>query len=212
MAYDTVGLTRALGYGSAHVAGVSMGGMIAQTMAAHHPGATRSVASISSTTGAPHVGRPALSTWWISVRQRPPRTRAEATARAVKMFGHIGRRGYDFDALRVSGSTALAWGRDPTTAGTQRQFAPISASGDRTAELHDIDVPTLVIHGDRDPMVHPSGGPATAAAIPGARLHTIRGLGHDLPAEACPLLAALINDHIISVGRLETASEGKEKS
>lgn len=210
-ACDTVGLAGALGYSSVHVVGVSMGGMIAQTMAAHFPGTVRTLTSISSTTGARHVGRPALSTQWRLAR-RQPRNQAEAMDHAVKLFRHIGSRGYDFDEQRVRHIAALEWERDPTVAGRARQFAAIFNSGDRTAELGDIDVPTLVLHGDRDPMVHPSGGPATCAAIRGARLHVLRGLGHDLPAEACPLIAALISDHVSSVERTETANFEKERS
>ena len=89
----------------------------------------------------------------------------------------------------------IAWDRDPSPAGIVRQLAGIFASGDRTAELAQIDVPTLVIHGDRDRMVHPTGGAATARAIPGARLETIVGLGHDLPAGAWDRIIDLITDH-----------------
>jgi pimeloyl-ACP methyl ester carboxylesterase len=94
--------------------------------------------------------------------------------------------------------TVIGWDRDPTSAGTARQLAGIFRSGDRTAELRAIDVPTLVIHGDRDPMVHPSGGAATARAIPGARLETIAGMGHDLPAGVWNRLIDLITDHVAS--------------
>ena len=89
----------------------------------------------------------------------------------------------------------IAWDRDPSPAGIARQLAGIFASGDRTAELAQIDVPTLVIHGDRDRMVHPTGGAATARAIPGARLETIVGLGHDLPIGAWGRIIDLITDH-----------------
>jgi len=93
----------------------------------------------------------------------------------------------------------VAWDRDSSPAGIVRQLAGIFASGDRSAELRHIDVPTLVIHGDRDRMVHPTGGSATARAIPGARLETIIGLGHDLPIGGWGRIIDLITDHTASV-------------
>ncbi len=196
MARDTVGLLDALGYRDAHLVGVSMGGMIAQTVAAHHPWRVRSLTSIMSNTGAPRIGRPARSTWLRMATARPPRDRAEACDGAVKMFRHIGSHGFPFDEQWVRDKAGIAWDRDPTSAGVTRQLAGIFASGDRTAELRQIDVPTLVIHGDRDRMVHPTGGAATAAAIRGARLETIAGMGHDLPGGAWSRLHDLITDHL----------------
>ena len=198
MARDTVGLLDALGYVDAHLVGISMGGMIAQTVAAHHPGRVRTLTSIMSTTGAPRLGRPAMSTWRRMLTSRPPRTRAEAMDRAANMFSHIGSHGFPFDEHAVREYAGIAWDRDPSPAGIVRQLAGIFASGDRTAELGHIDVPTLVIHGDRDRMVHPTGGSATARAIPGARLETITGLGHDLPIGAWGRIIDLITDHATS--------------
>jgi pimeloyl-ACP methyl ester carboxylesterase len=182
-----------------------MGGMIAQTVAAHHPGRVRTLTSIMSTTGAPRIGRPAPSTWWRMATARPARNRAEACDAAAKMFRHIGSHGFPFDEEWVRDKAGIAWDRDPTSAGVTRQLAAIFASGDRTAELRQIDVPTLVIHGDRDRMVHPTGGAATAKAIPGARLETIAGMGHDLAAGAWGRLHDLIDDH------LDNAEVGKKE-
>jgi pimeloyl-ACP methyl ester carboxylesterase len=195
MARDTVGLMDALGYRNAHLVGISMGAMIAQTVAAHHPGRVRTLTSIMSTTGAPRLGRPTLSTWRRMLTSRPPRTRAEAMDRAANMFSHIGSHGFPFDERAVREYAGIGWDRDPAPGGIVRQLAGIFASGDRTAELGHIDVPTLVIHGDRDRMVHPTGGAATARAIPGARLETIEGLGHDLPIGAWGRIIDLITDH-----------------
>ncbi len=195
MARDTVGLLDALGYRDAHLIGISMGGMIAQTVAAHHPGRVRTLTSIMSTTGARRLGRPALSTWRRMLTSRPPRTRAEAMDRAANMFAHIGSHGFPFDEHAVRTYAGTAWDRNPSPAGLVRQLTAIFASGDRTAELAHIDVPTLVIHGDRDRMVHPTGGAATARAIPGARLETIVGLGHDLPVGAWGRIIDLITEH-----------------
>jgi pimeloyl-ACP methyl ester carboxylesterase len=195
MARDTVGLLDALGYPDAHLVGISMGGMIAQTVAAHYAGRVRTLTSIMSTTGARRLGRPALSTWRRMLTSRPPRTRTEAMDRAAKMFSHIGSHGFPFDENAVRKAAGIAWVRDPTAGGIVRQLAGIFASGDRTAELGHIDVPTLVIHGDRDRMIHPTGGAATARAIAGARLETIEGLGHDLPIGSWSRIIDLITDH-----------------
>ena len=196
MARDTVGLLDALGIGHSHVLGVPMGGMIAQTVTAHYPGRVRTMTSIMSTTGAPRIGRPAASTWWRMATAKPPRNRAEAVDGAVAIFRHIGSHGFPFDEAWVRDKAGIAWDRDPTSDGTPRQLAANFASGDRTRELRQIDVPTLVIHGDRDRMVHPTGGAATAKAIPGARLETIAGMGHDLPRGAWGRLLDLIADHV----------------
>jgi pimeloyl-ACP methyl ester carboxylesterase len=118
--------------------------------------------------------------------------------RDVTIFRHIGSHGFPFDEARVRQRAAVGWDRDPTSAGTPRQLAGIFRSGDRTRDLGQIDVPTLVIHGDRDRMVHPTGGAATARAIRGARLETIAGMGHDLPAGAWERVTDLITDHIAS--------------
>ncbi len=195
MARDTVGLMDALGYADAHLVGVSMGGMIAQTVAAHHPGRVRTLTSVMSTTGARRLGRPALSTWRRMLMSKPPRTQAEEMDRAANIFSHIGSHGFPFDEQAVRTYAGTAFDRDPSPAGITRQLAGIFASGDRTAELAQIDVPTLVIHGDRDRMVHPTGGAATARAIPGARLETIVGLGHDLPVGAWDRIIDLITAH-----------------
>ena len=89
-----------------------------------------------------------------------------------------------------------AWSRDPFNTGSRRQLAAILRSGDRTAELRAVTAPTLVIHGDRDRMVNPTGGAATAQAISGARLVTMPGMGHDLPRGTWPVLVNLIDEHI----------------
>lgn len=203
MARDTVGLLDALGYADADLVGVSMGGMIAQTVAAHFPGRVRTLTSIMSTTGARRIGRPAPSTWLRMATARPPRNRSEAVENAVGVFRHIGSHGYPFDEAAVREKAGIAWDRDPSAAGLARQLAGIFASGDRTAELAAVDVPTLVIHGDRDRMVNPTGGAATARAIPGARLHTITGMGHDLPIGAWPRIIELITEHIARIDTVE---------
>ena len=194
MARDTMGLLEALDLTSAHVVGASLGGMIAQTLAAHAPWRVRSLTSIMSTTGAPRIGRPALSTW-LRMFKPAPKTRAAAMDQEVSMFRHIGARGFPLDEAWIRATTGRAWDRDQTTEGVARQLTAIFASGDRTREVAGIQAPTAVVHGDRDLMVHPTGGQATARAIRGARLATIAGMGHDLPRGAWPRIIDLIDDN-----------------
>ncbi|MEU4254017.1 alpha/beta hydrolase [Amycolatopsis sp. NPDC026612] len=194
MAADTAGLLDALELGSAHIAGVSMGGMIAQTVAALYPDRVRTLTSIMSTTGSRLIGRPALSTWRM-MGGKPPRSRDEAVEGAVRMFRHIGSHGFPFDEAWVRETAGKGWDRDPSAGGVGRQLAAIMKSGNRTPLLRTITAPALVIHGDRDRMVHPTGGAATARAIPGARLETVRGMGHDLPEGAWSTVLDLIDEH-----------------
>jgi pimeloyl-ACP methyl ester carboxylesterase len=196
LAFDTAGLLDALQISAAHVVGMSMGGMIGQTLAAVAPERVLTLTSMMSSTGGRRVGRPALSTQSLMLR-RPPRSREAAADRLVAIMRHIGSRGFPFDEQRAREVALEAWDRSGggNPAGVLRQIAAIYKSGDRTDHCRSITAPTLVIHGDRDLMVHPSGGRATAAAIPGARLETISGLGHDLPANACSELVAAIVRH-----------------
>ncbi|MEV6620673.1 alpha/beta hydrolase [Amycolatopsis sp. NPDC051106] len=197
MAADTIGLFDALDLETAHIAGVSMGGMISQTVAALHPDRIRTLTSIMSTTGSRLLGRPAFSTLRM-MGAKPPKSREEAVESAVRMFRHIGSHGFPFDEARVRELAGTGWDRDPTAGGVGRQLGAILKSGNRTPLLRRITAPTLVIHGDRDRMVHPTGGAATARAIRGARLETVRGMGHDLPSGAWPTLLDLIDKHVRS--------------
>ncbi|SEC88953.1 Pimeloyl-ACP methyl ester carboxylesterase [Amycolatopsis tolypomycina] len=194
MAADTAGLFDALDLETAHIAGVSMGGMISQTTAALYPARIRTLTSIMSTTGSRLLGRPALSTLRM-MGAKPPKSRDEAVENAVRMFRHIGSHGFPFDEAGVRERAGTGWDRDPTSGGVGRQLAAIMKSGNRTPLLRKITAPTLVIHGDRDRMVHPTGGAATARAIRGARLETVRGMGHDLPEGAWPTILDLIDRH-----------------
>ncbi|WP_433733377.1 alpha/beta fold hydrolase [Nocardia sp. CA-129566] len=196
MAADTVGLIDALELGSVHLVGMSLGGMIAQTVAARYPDRVASLTSIMSTTGAARVGRPALSTWRLMFG-RPARNRSEHIDRSVRMYRHIRSLGYPFDESAVRTAAATTWDRDPHPApGVGRQLAGILKSGDRTTQLGAVVAPTLILHGDRDLMVNPTGGTVTAGAIAGARLHTLPGMGHDLPVGVRPTLTDLIDTHI----------------
>jgi pimeloyl-ACP methyl ester carboxylesterase len=183
MAADGIGVLDHLGIDGAHVAGVSMGGMIAQTMAARHPDRVLSLASIMSNTGHIWKGTPGLRIYPLFLR-RPAANREGAVESTVSSFRLIGSPGFPFDEAETRRAAELSYDRGYDPAGAARQLAAIIAAGDRTRELRGIGAPTVVIHGTRDRMVRPSGGRATAAAIPGARLVTIAGMGHDLPRGA----------------------------
>ena len=194
MAADSVGLMRVLEIEPAHVVGVSMGGMIAQTIAAEHPRSVRSLTSIMSSTGNRWKGQPAAGVYRYLLR-RAPTDRESFVEYIARVFAAIGSPGFPRDDERVRGLAARSYdrGHDPT--GPGRQLGAIVASGDRTAQLRRIEAPTLVIHGTKDRMVRKSGGVATARAIPGARLELIEGMGHDLPEAAWPRLIGLIAAH-----------------
>jgi pimeloyl-ACP methyl ester carboxylesterase len=184
-----------------------MGGMIGQMLAAEHPELVGSLVSIMSTTGARRIGRAAPSTLRLMF-SKPVFERDAAIDRTVRMFRHIGSHGYDFDEARVRELAGLAFDRGHHPAGTARQLAAIVKSGDRTAALRRISAPTLVVHGDRDRMVHPSGAKATARAIPHARLETVHGMGHDLPAGALPEITRLVADHAALAQRGAASTAG----
>ena len=159
-----------------------MGGMMAQTVAARQPGRVASLTSISSTTGHRRVGRPARSTL-VRPARSPARTVEESVERHLAMLGHIGSSAFPPDEELERAWATAAWDRcggSRSGAPVARQIGAIQASGDRTAELARITAPTLVVHGDTDRTVHPSGGRATAEAIPGARHVELRGMAHHL--------------------------------
>jgi pimeloyl-ACP methyl ester carboxylesterase len=191
MAADTIGLMDHLGIGSAHVVGASMGGMIAQCVAIGHPQRVRSLVSIMSTTGNRRVGHPSYRTFGLLLG-KPPRDREAAVGRAVAAFRTIGSPGYPFEEDRIREIAGRSFDRGHSQVGIARQLHAITVSGDRTAKLRQLQVPTAVIHGKRDILVNPSGGRATAAAIPDARLKLIEGMGHDLPRALWPDFVAEI--------------------
>jgi pimeloyl-ACP methyl ester carboxylesterase len=185
MAIDTAGLMDHLGIDSAHLVGASMGGMIAQTLAIRAPQRVRSLVSMMATTGNRWVGLP---TWkaFGALMAKPAGSREAAIERSVSIFRIIGSPGFQTNEERLRQIAGASYDRSHSAAGISRQLHAITASGDRTAALHRLRVPTLVIHGASDPLIRPTGGRATARAIPGARLQVIEGMGHDLPEELWP--------------------------
>ncbi len=183
MAADVVGLLDHLGIDRAHLVGASMGGMIAQELAIGHPERVLSLASIMSNTGDRRNGliAPSLIPRIRRAMLSPaPRTRAEYVERGVRTFGLIA--GPLWDEADTRAMVVEAAERSVEPYGRARQLMAISASPDRTAGLRRVTVPTLVVHGMRDPLITPSGGMATVRAVPGARLLLLPDMGHDLPA------------------------------
>jgi pimeloyl-ACP methyl ester carboxylesterase len=182
MATDAVGLLDHLGIDRAHLVGVSMGGMIAQTIAIEHPGRALTLTSIMSTTGRRTVG-------FLSPKVLPVmlssagRTRDSYVARSLKGSKVIGSPAFPTDDEAARLRAYETYDRGWTASGVNRQMLAVLTQPDRTAALGRLDLPTLVIHGLSDLLVHRSGGKATADAIPGAEHLEIAGMAHDLPAQ-----------------------------
>jgi pimeloyl-ACP methyl ester carboxylesterase len=196
MAADTAGLIRALGLSSAHVFGVSMGGMIAQTMAIETPECMRSMTSMMSTTGnRRYLPKPSALRLLLG---RAPRDREEAKTRLGDMMTAFAGPNHPIDREQTEAMASTAWDRiggRHHAKGFVRQFGALLASGSRREALKSVRVPSLVIHGDADPLVPLAGGRAVARAIPHSRFRVITGLGHTLSPSAWSIIAEELRYH-----------------
>jgi pimeloyl-ACP methyl ester carboxylesterase len=199
MADDAAALLAALGVTRAHVVGASMGGMIAQVLAARHPERVASLTSIMSTSGNPHprvaLGKPrALRA--ILNRPRDPGDIAQVTDHLVRVFGVIGSPGYPSEPVQQRAHLERVARRGLYPPGTARQLLAILASGDRRPQLARIVAPTLVIHGADDPLLPAAAGRDTAQHIRNARLEVIAGMGHDFPPALQGRIAGMVIDWV----------------
>jgi len=192
MADDCAGLLEALGHDAAHVVGASLGGFVAQTFAIEHPQRLLSLASLMSSTGSGSVGQPAPAAMEVLLTRPAPDLEGYVDG-VLASRRVIGSPGFetDWEGLRATARRGFERGVNPE--GTQRQLVASICSGNRTEALHALDLPTVIIHGSGDILIDPSGGRATAAAIPGAELVMIEGWGHDLPPGAWERLAGEID-------------------
>ena len=196
MAADAVGVLDAFDVERAHVFGISMGGMIAQVIAAKYPERVRSLFSVMSSSGDPSVP-PATPEAMAVLTSRPddPTSRTSVIEHGLKGRRVIGSAAFRDDDDTVRAQLGVAYDRCHHPEGVARQMAAIMASGSRVPLLGRITAPTLVIHGTNDPLVHPEGGRSTAKHIPGASLEMVEGMAHDIPSRLVPKLLDLIVRH-----------------
>jgi len=198
MADDGIGLLSALGIDKAHVVGASMGGMIVQLMAIHHADRLLTMTSIMSTTGngkLPQAEKNAIGALTAPLKAMDEETLVAHGINIIRNIGSPDSAEFPFDEAAQRERVLANMRRSVYPAGLPRQLAAIIDDGDRTARLARVRTPTLVLHGEADPLVKLPGGEATAAAIPGARLVTYPGWGHDLPVKLIPRLTAEIAGH-----------------
>jgi len=196
MAGDTVGLLDGLDVEEAHVVGVSMGGMIAQTVAIKYPERVRTLTSIMSTTGDPRLPQAKPEAGQLLFIPAPTEREAYID-HSVKVWRVLGSPGFPFHEERTREFAGRVYDRGLNPAGFGRQLAAVYASGSRKEALKSLDIPTLVIHGDADPLIPFEAGKDTAESIPGAKLVVIEGMGHHLPLEVWSKLVNEIAAHAL---------------
>ena len=196
MAADTVGLMDRLGIEKAHVVGASMGGMIAQIVAAKYPKRIRSLVSIMSSSGDPGLPQAKPEAMTAIMQARPDGSDRElAIQHGMRIYRAIGSPGFPTSDEELRVKVGAAFDRSYYPAGVGRQFAAIVANGSRVEMLRKLSVPTLVLHGADDPLVPVEAGRHTAALIPGASLTVIPGMGHDIATGLIPVLVEAIAAH-----------------
>jgi len=196
MADDTVGLMDALGIGSAHVVGASMGGAIAQLIAMRYRPRLRTLTSIMATSGA--AGLPPPTPEAMAVLLMPtPTERSAYIERFIQTWKVLRGPGFPLDEARDPERASQLHARGLNPPGVARQLAAIIASGSRKKQLASLLVPTLVIHGDADPLVPVECGIDVAHTVPGAKLMVIEGMGHALPISMWPRLVDAIAEHAV---------------
>ena len=196
MMNDTVGLLDSLHLKSAHIVGASMGGMIAQEIAIHHPHRVKSLTSIMSTTGNRKLPKPSTA-FSFKMLKRPPKDVNKAVTFGMHVWRLIQGEHYPFDQQRVLSLITRALKRGFNPAGNTRQLAAILDSPDRTKGLNTLKVPSLIIHGEDDPLVLVACGYATAKAIPNSKIKTYPGMGHTIPSQLYDDITQQILEHIM---------------
>lgn len=191
MADDAVGLMDWLGLAKAHVTGTSMGGMIAQSIAIRHPSRVLTLTSIMADTGDSIL----LTSQALEVCIPPPATRQVYIGHTLESMRAIAGPRFPLDEQGVQQLAAIAYERGIHPTGHARQLAAIVAGKSRKDSLRSVTAPTLVIHGDADPLIPLAGGTETANSVPGAELHVIRGMGHELPTAVWPEIIKAIARH-----------------
>jgi pimeloyl-ACP methyl ester carboxylesterase len=210
LARDLVGVLDHLGLDRAHVLGQSMGGMVAQHLAAGWPERVTSLTSVMSTTGEATVGRSTREVARATTAPSP--TERDAWVEANVERSRLTNSPTLFDEDRARARFAAAWDRGGVNpAGKTRQLLAILADGDRTAWLRDLRVPTLVLHGAADPVVAVDGGEATADAVAGARLLVLEEMAHDLPLPLLPVIVAAVAGHVFDAERAPKAGRGRPR-
>lgn len=196
MARDTLGLMDALNLDQVHLVGISMGGMISQHVAAMAPDRVKSLTALMTTTGNPKLPRPSGNIMKAMIRRGPqPTSRDEIINQSVATFGVIGTPGEDHNTNGMRDRITRSYDRSFNPAGVLRQMSAIVASGDFRKHTRSIKSPTLVVHGNADPLVPIEGGHDIAKLVRGARMEVMDGMGHDVPPRFLPQITKLMLDH-----------------
>ena len=196
MMHDTIGLMDALDIKAAHIAGLSMGGMISQLLAIHAPTRVLSLTSIMSTTGDKTVGHPKKAVISHILNSPKSSSNEDKLAHSLRTWDLIGSPDYPPTREELISYISSMASRGMPTNGVNRQMQAIMTAGDRTKALNNITAPSLVIHGDGDTLISLDGAESTAEAIPGATLKIYKGMGHDLPKELLSNIHKDITDHM----------------